>query len=197
MRELSEHFSPPQSEITVLLARWRSGDSSALDELTPLVYDNLRRLASHYLASEKPGHTLSPTAVVHEAYLRLLGVETPYNDRAHFLAMAARQMRRVLVDHARQRGRGKRGGDWQRITLTTSIPEPDPQLADILSVQQALERLESFDPRKVEIVDLLVFGGLTVDETAASLQVSPATVDREWRMARAWLRHELRNTDGA
>ncbi len=197
MRELSEHYPLPQSEITVLLARWRSGDSSALDELTPLVYDNLRRLASHYLSSEKSGHPLSPTAVVHEAYLRLLGTGTSYNDRAHFLAMAARQMRRVLVDHARQRGRGKRGADWQRVTLTTSIPEPEPQLADILSVQQALERLEAFDPRKVEIVDLLVFGGLTVDETAASLQISPATVDREWRMARAWLRHELRNTDGA
>jgi RNA polymerase sigma factor (TIGR02999 family) len=178
------------------LSRWRDGDASALDQLTPLVYDNLRRLASHYLASEKPGHTLSPTAVVHEAYLRLLGVNSSYNDRAHFLAMAARQMRRVLVDHARQRASGKRGGGWRRVTLTTSIPESDSELADILSIQQALERLECFDPRKVEIVDLLVFGGLTVDETAASLHISPATVDREWRMARAWLRHELRNTDG-
>ncbi len=186
--------SGAQADITVLLARWREGDASALEELTPLVYDNLRRLAAHYMAGEKPGHTLTATAVVHEAYLRLLGTSAAFHDRAHFLATAARQMRRVLVDHARQRGRRKRGGEeWRRVTLTTAIESPDGGFADILAVQEALERLEQFDPRKVQVIDLLVFGGLTVEETAEALKISPATVDREWRMGRAWLRHELKS----
>jgi RNA polymerase sigma-70 factor (ECF subfamily) len=182
------------AEITVLLTRWRSGDSSAFESLTELVYDKLRSIAAHYLAAERRGHTLSPTSVVHEAYLRLVGNNATFNDRSHFLAMAAVQMRRVLVDHARHRGRRKRGGDdWHRVTLTNNIEDREAAVVDVLEVQQALERLGAIDPRKVEVVDMLMFGGLTVEETAEALGISASTVHREWRVARAWLLHELRS----
>ncbi len=185
--------SADQTEVTVLLQRWREGDSSAFEALTEVLYQKLRKIAAHYLSAERKGHTLSPTGVVHEAFLRLLGTNATFQDRSHFLATAALQMRHVLIDHARHRGRSKRGGnDWQRVTLTTGIEDTRGALVDLIAVQQALERLDAIDSRKVEVVELLVFGGLTAEETAEALGVSSSTVNREWRMARAWLLHELK-----
>jgi RNA polymerase sigma factor (TIGR02999 family) len=146
------------------------------------------------MTREKQGHTLCATAVVHEAYLRMLGKDLEWQDRAHFLALAAREMRRLLVDHARGRNRDKRGGEWQRISFTSAGEGAlgGGQPIDVLAVEEALTKLESFDERKARITDLIVFGGLTIPETAAALGVSEATVNRDWRMAKAWLQHELR-----
>lgn len=182
------------SEITALLVRWREGDDGALNALTPLVYDNLRHIAARYLTRERDGFTLCATEVVHEAYQRLAGADVAWQDRAHFLAIASRQMRQVLVDYARNKGRRKRGGDeWQRVTLNDA-EGADPQQVDILSIQEALERLAAFDARKAEIVDLMVFGGLKGKDVADTLGISEHTVWREWRMARAWLYQELKST---
>jgi RNA polymerase sigma factor (TIGR02999 family) len=183
----------------VLLERWRGGDARAADELATLVYGNLRRLASSYMRGERPDHTLSPTGLVHEAYLRLAAGDLSIEDRAHFLAMAAREMRRVLVDHARLRNRDKRGGGmWERVTLDDAHRLCSGNVVDMLALQTALEQLTELDARKAQLVDLICFGGLTVDEAALILKVSTATVGREWRMARAWLQHELkpRREDG-
>jgi RNA polymerase sigma factor (TIGR02999 family) len=176
----------------VLIARWRDGDAAAADELTRLVYGNLRRLASAYMRSEREGHTLSPTGLVHEAYLRLAAGDLSIQDRSHFLAMAAREMRRVLVEHARARHREKRGGaGLQQVTLDEAHRISAGNQVDVLSVEEALERLAAMDARKARLVDLICFGGLSTDESAVVLEVSPATVRREWNMARAWLQHEL------
>jgi RNA polymerase sigma factor (TIGR02999 family) len=178
--------------ITLLLERWREGDPTAIHDLTPLVYDHLKRIAARHLRGERTDLTLCATEVVHEAYQRLAGAGVDWQDRGHFYAVASRQMRQVLVDHARSRGRDKRGGDWQRVTLSGNDPGSAGSTADILAVQQALERLEAFDPRKARIVDLMVFGGLTAAESAAVLGISEPTLYRDWKVARAWLQQELR-----
>jgi RNA polymerase sigma-70 factor (ECF subfamily) len=184
----------PSSGTRALLARWREGDARAADELTALVYGNLRRLASSYMRRERADHTLSATGLVHEAYVRLLDGEVCLEDRAHFLAMAAREMRRVLVEHARSRNREKRGGGgMQRVTLDDAHRISNSNAMDMLAVQEALERLHAVDERKARLVDLMCFGGLTIEEAAAVLKVSTATVGREWRMTRAWLQCELKS----
>jgi RNA polymerase sigma factor (TIGR02999 family) len=184
----------PDSPITALLFRWRDGDQEALNALTGLVYDNLRRIAARHLARERSGFTLCATEVVHEAYQRLAGAEISWQDRAHFLAVASRQMRQLLVDRARTRGREKRGGDgWRRVTLAEVGQSAGAEPVDILIVQEALERLASFDPRKADLVDLMVFGGLTGKDIAEIMNISEQTVWREWRMAKAWLHQELKS----
>jgi RNA polymerase sigma factor (TIGR02999 family) len=179
-----------EGAVTVLLKKARTGDLGASQELIPLVYDQLRRLAQSYLAHER-GNTLPATALVHEAYLRLAGAEVDWQDRVHFFAVAARQMRYILVDRAKARRRIKRGGgdpvELESVTLAT------PELSvDILAVDTALTRLAEFDGRKAEIVELFYFGGMTAEEIAAALGVSVATVNRDLKMARAWLHAELR-----
>lgn len=176
--------------ITVLLRRWREGDQSALDTLTPLVYDQLRSLANRSFHSENEGHTLRATAVVHEAYLRLRDAEIPFQDRAHFFAIAARMMRRLLVDHAKHAHRAKRDKranlSLEEAFLLTNQPD-----GRILDLDEALGRLAVFDLRKSELVEMSYFGGLTYEEAGAVLEISPATVHRELRMAKAWLRNEM------
>lgn len=180
--------SEPQGA-TALLLKWRAGDRDALDRLLPVVYDELSDLAHHALRHERADHTLQTRALVHEAYLRLIDAEVPYQDRAHFMAVAARAIRRILVDHARLRRRQKRGGDLVRVELT-DVEVPAPGI-DVLDLHDALERLSAFDARKSEIVELHFFGGLSYDETAAAVGVSAATVDRELRLAKAWIRVDL------
>lgn len=176
---------------TVLLQAWRGGDRDALDRLLPVVYDELSGLARRALHGERQDHTLQTRALVHEAYLRLVDADIPFQDRAHFMAVAARTMRRVLVDHARARRRDKRGGGAVRIDLDrVDLPVPDASL-DLLDLHEALERLAVFDPRKSTIVELHFFGGLSYEEAGEAVGVSPATVDRELRLAKAWLRVEL------
>jgi len=187
-------MSNPDSPITALLFRWREGDQEALNALTGLVYDSLRRIAARHLARERSGFTLCATEVVHEAYQRLAGAEISWQDRAHFLAVASRQMRQLLVDRARTRGREKRGGDgWRRVTLAEVGQSAASEPVDILIVQEALERLALFDQRKADLVDLMVFGGLTGKDIAEVMNVSEQTVWREWRMAKAWLHQELKS----
>ena len=182
-----------ESSITQPIAQWRGGDGAALDALMPLVYDNLRQIASRHMAKEHIGHTLSPTAVVHEAYLRLQGYQSGVLDRAHFLALAAREMRRVLVVHARRLGSQKRGGaDWQRVTLSEDGAAEETKAVDILAIEEAMAKLTALDERKARIVNLMIFGGLTADEVAESMEISCSTVNREWRLARAFLQNELK-----
>lgn len=186
---------PAARTATYLLRAWRGGDRAALDRLLPLVYDELAGLAHQALHRERVGHTLQTRALVHEVYVRLVDADVAWQDRAHFLAVAARTMRRVLVDHARARRRQKRGGGAVRVDLDAAALPVDPPEADILDLNDALERLAAFDARKSAIVELHYFGGLSYDETAEAVGVSAATVDRELRLAKAWLRHEL--TSGA
>lgn len=160
----------------------------------PLVYDELRRLAARYLRSERPGHTLQPTALVNEAYVCLAAQKgVQWQNRAHFMAIAANTMRHLLVDHARERGALKRGGDRQRVTLHSSIRVDDRDV-DILALDEALTKLEGFDPDGCRVVELRYFGGLTVEETAEAMRISPATVKRRWALVKAWLYRELRST---
>jgi RNA polymerase sigma factor (TIGR02999 family) len=177
--------------VTVLLRRWRGGDKAALDQLMPVVYDELRHFASRQLWKERPGHTLRPTALVNELYLRLMDADVDWQDRAHFYAIAARVLRRVLVEYARSHGRQKRGGSAVRVPIE-EIDLADPNATELISdVDDALQRLSEFDSRKAEILQLLYFGGLTYEETAAALDISPATVHRELVLAKAWLHREL------
>lgn len=174
-----------------LLQSWRGGDRAALDALTPVVYNELRRLAASYLKNERPGHTLQATALVHEAYLRLLGQQNvDWKDKAHLLAMAATMMRRILVDHARSRQAMKRGWDG-RVTLDEERHGRESRAVAIIALDEAMNQLKTLDSRQAEIVELKYFGGLSIEETGAVLEVSPSTVKREWRMARAWLRSTL------
>ena len=182
----------PTSEVSRLLVAWRQGDPHALERLLPLVYDELRRLARSQMRGERPDHTLQTTALVHEAYLRLCGADVAWEGRVHFLAVAATVMRRVLVDHARARGRAKRGGGVTPVALDESLAGSPDRPDAIVALDEAIERLSALDERKARAVELHFFGGLTYDETAAALGVSPATVDRELRLAKAWLYHELR-----
>src|SRR5262245_41913842 len=183
---------PPPQAVTQLLRAWTDGDETALEQLMPLVEAELRRLARGYMGRERKEHTLQATALVNEAFLRLVDArQVRWQVRAHFLGISARLMRRVLVDHARRRGYQKRGGDAQRVTLDEGlVTSPDPGL-DLMALDRAIERLEQADPRKSRTVELRFFGGLSVEETAQVLNVSPDTVKRDWRLAKLWLLHEL------
>lgn len=180
-------------ELTQLLVNWSDGDSEALDKLMPIVYDELRRLASNYLRREHPGHTLQPTALVNEAYLRLVDQsQAKWQNRAQFLGVAAQLMRRILVDHARQHHAAKRGGaDRQNLSLTNVDDIAGKPEADVLAVHDALNELAVIDPQQSRMVELRFFGGLSIEETAAVLGVGHATVERDWKLARAWLRRRL------
>lgn len=180
--------------VTELLGVWRSGDERALEELTPLVYDELRRLARRYMLAERTDHTLQATGLVNEAFVRLVDMDVPWQDRAHFYAVAARLMRRILIDYAKAHRSGKRGGGAKPLTLDEGgVSDEDLSRSDILVVDEALSRLAKIDPRKSDIVVLHFFGGLTYDETAEALGISPATVHRELRLGKAWLHNELAN----
>lgn len=187
----------PARTATFLLQAWRGGDRAALDRLLPIVYDELASLAHHALRGERASHTLQTRALVHEVYVRLVDADIAWQDRAHFLAVAARTMRRVLVDHARARRRHKRGGDAVRLDIDDAIVPVAPPSIDLLDLSDALDRLAAFDARKSEIVELHYFGGLSYDETAEAVGLSAATIDRELRLAKAWLRHELGAGAGA
>jgi len=182
----------PPGEISQLLVAWRNGDQDALQRLLPLVYNELHALARRHMRGERPDHTLQTTALIHEAYLRLCGADVAWEGRAHFLAVAAQTMRRILVDHARARSRDKRGGGIAPISLEAAAPVAPEASDELLALDEALTRLSALDERKAHAVELHYFGGLTYDETAAALDVSPATVDRELRLAKAWLYRELR-----
>lgn len=184
--------TPNPTQVTRLLLRWRDGDENAFDALIPLVYDQLRILARSRLQSERPDHTLQPTALVHEAYVRMLGRDrTRWQSRAHFFAVAALVMRRVLIDHARGHQRQRRGAGAVKVELDEALLPSTQPPADLLALDEALQRLERHDPRKARVVQLRYFGGLTLDEVADVLQVAQVTVVRDWRLARAWLLREL------
>jgi RNA polymerase sigma factor (TIGR02999 family) len=179
--------------ITQLLTRWSDGDQAALDQLMPMVYSELRRLAGNYLRRERQDHTLQPTALVNEAYLKLIDQKTAkWQNRAQFYGIAAQLMRRILVDHARQHNAAKRGGsNQQRLSITSAnqlVAKPD---LDVLALHDALEELATIDPQQERIVELKFFGGLSIEETAEVLKIGHATVERDWKMARAWLRRKL------
>jgi RNA polymerase sigma-70 factor, ECF subfamily len=184
-------MDPPQEDVAQLLLASRQGDAGVVDRLLPILYEELRRLARHYLSQESTGHTLQTTALVHEASLRLAGADLDGANRQHFFALAAQVMRRVLVDHARTRHRARRGGAPVQVPLeglaAVSAERPD----EFLALDEALERLSALDHRKARIVELLYFGGLNYEETAALLGISSATVHRDLRLARAWLFREL------
>jgi len=203
--------APKVTDLTDLLEEWRAGDQEALERLMPRVYDELRRLARHYLARERPGHTLQATALVHEAYLRLLDQKrVRWQSRAHFFALAATSMRRILTNHARDRRAAKRGGGALTLTLDEAlVATPAPAAGggsgpgevagawagvrgvDLIALDDALEALAALDPRQARVVELRFFAGLTIDETAEVLGISPATVKLDWKLARAWLFREL------
>ncbi len=181
--------------ISQLLQRWSQGDRAALDELLPLVYDELHRIAHRYLAQQAPGHTLQTTALLHEAYLRLVGQDGKHwENRAHFFGVAAQAMRHILVDYARAQGREKRGGGAQRISLDDGLAMGAEQSREITALHDALTELAKLDARQSRIVELRFFGGLTEPEIATLLQVSPRTVSSDWRLARAWLLRQIDQT---
>jgi len=186
-------------EVTLLLAEMRSGRKDALNRLVPLVYSELRRLAGRYMRDERQGHTLQPTALVHEAFLRLAGQDRAnWRNRAQFMGIASQLMRRILVDHARKRHAAKRGGTL--VTLDEGIGSPRSpaaQAEEILAVDEALARLERLDPQQARVVELRYFGGLSGEETAAAIGMSQRTVEREWTMAKAWLRAQLAGEEPA
>lgn len=181
-----------RSDVTKLLRAWEGGDQHALERLTPLVYNELRRIARRYMARERPGHTLQATALVNEAYLRLVDAkEMSWRDRAHFFAISARTMRRILIESARARRFQKRGGGQERVTLEDSLAIQGQPGPDLVALDDALNALAAMDPRRSQVVELRFFGGLSVEETAEVMKVSPETVHRDWKLARAWLLREL------
>lgn len=185
-----------QIEVTQLLLDWGSGDKAALDKLVPVVYQELRRLASYYMRRERPGHTLQTSALVNEAYMRLIDYKRMHwQSRAHFFAVAAQAMRRILVEHARKRHFAKRGGGAVQVSLDEAATVSQKQAADLIALDDALTSLEAIDPRKGRIVELRYIGGLNIEETAEVLGISPATVQREWRAAKAWLYREIKKED--
>jgi len=188
-RETAMTVSTSQN-VTQMLLAWGEGDEAARDALIPLVYDHLHRIARRHLRNERPGHSLQTTALINEAYLKLIEQSVSWQNRNHFFGIAARLMRQILVDHARARKRLKRGGDGQQISLTAAEGEPE-QGADLLALNDALEALSEVDPQRSRIVELRFFGGLTIEETAQVMRVSTPTVERGWRAARAWLQTEL------
>jgi RNA polymerase sigma factor (TIGR02999 family) len=177
--------------VTRLLKQWGGGNKEALDELMPVVYQQLRRLAAICLRSERTNHTLRATALVHEAYLRLVDADVAWQDRVHFFAVSARLLRRILVDHAKANHRQKRGGGAEMVEFDEAVLVGPQTSGGIVQLDMALQRLAALDQRKSEIIELLCFGGLTYDEAAAALKISPATVHRELKMAKAWLHREL------
>ena len=184
--------NPSQREVTELLVDWSNGDQSALDELLPLVHAELCKLAHHLMSSERPDHTLQTTALVNEAYLRLAAQNnTRWQNRAHFFAIAAQLMRRTLIDHARSHQYAKRGGGAQKIPLDEATALNPERAAEMVALDEALQDLSAIDARKGHVVELRYFGGLSVEETAEVLKVSPVTVMRDWSIAKAWLRREI------
>ncbi len=179
--------TPDDNNVTRLLHAWREGNLAARDELMPLVYDELRRRAAAYLRRERGGHTLQPTALVHEAYLRMVDQRASWRNRSQFFGVAAEMMRRILVDRARARRAAKRSGQWARVTLDEAIAVTRSADVDVLDLDAALTRLAALDPRKSRIAELRFFGGLSLQETGEVLEVSVATVERDWQFARAWL----------
>ena len=185
----------PACAVSQLLKDWGQGDESALDKLIPLVYEELRKIAHHQMARERAGHTLQTTALVNEVCLRLIGgAEIPWQDRAHFMALSAQLMRRVLVDHARGRGRAKRGGAIQKLSLDESLAIPAGPDADIVRLDDALNSLAAADARKAKTVELRFFGGFSVEETAKVLNVSVRTVMNDWKFAKVWLLREMQRS---
>jgi RNA polymerase sigma factor (TIGR02999 family) len=183
------------NQVTVLLRKWSEGDEGALEQLTPLVYDELHRLAHRHMRRESAGHVLQTSALINEAYLRL--VDQPriqWESRAHFFGIAARLMRRILVDDARKRNSAKRGGSLIQVPLDEVENLAQQQAVNVVAVDEALRRLEAIDARQSQIVELKFFGGLSIEETAELLKVSPGTVMRDWTFARAWLKSEMKNT---
>jgi len=182
----------PAHDVTQLLQAWGQGDERALDKLMPLVYQELRRLAQRYMAHERPGHTLQTTALVNEAYLRLVDAgKVNFQNRAHFFAVSAQLMRRILVEFARRHGSLKRGGEVQRVSLEESLVVYGERGSDLVALDDALKALAALDARRSRVVELRFFGGLSVEETAAVLRVSPETVMHDWKLAKAWLRREM------
>ena len=183
---------PSPQNVTKLLVQWSKGDQDALEALVPLVYDELRRLARYYLKQEKQNHTLSSTALVHEAYLRLVSQkDVTWQNRAHFFGVAARMMRRILVDHARHYAYAKRGGGVPTLALDEALATPQRREIDLVALDDALDSLAKLDERQSRMVELRFFGGLSIEETSEVLGVSPPTVKREWASARAWLYREI------
>ncbi len=184
--------SPSPGEVTRLLEKWSGGQQSALDELMPIVYSELRKLARIHLRRERTGHTLEATALTHEAYLRLVGQrKVRWQSRAHFFSVAAQMMRRILVEYARKRQTTKRGSGAAQVSLVDGHGATAPTTIEVLSLHEALGRLAEMDPRQSQIVELRFFGGLTIDETAEVVGASPATVKREWQVAKLWLQREM------
>ena len=183
---------PERGDVTALLAAWAAGQPEAANRLVPVIYQHLRRRAAAYLRGERRSHTLQPTALVHEAYMRLVDQHPiVWQNRAQFFGVASQMMRRILVDHARRRNAHKRSGQWTRISVTGgALPGPAPDF-DVLALDELLVRLAAFDLRKSRVVELRYFGGLTPEETACALDIAPRTVEREWRAARAWLHSQL------
>src|SRR5215510_8739953 len=185
-------MTPSPKDITRMLMAWSNGDRAALDQLMPIIYEELRHLANRYMQRERADHTLSTTALVHEAYLRLIDQrQVRWQNRAHFFAVAAQMMRRILIDHARSHQYAKRGGGAIQVSLDEAAAVTEARAAELLAVDEALERLTALDARKGRIVELRFFGGLTEEETAEVIGVSLPTVQREWRAAKAWLRRML------
>ncbi len=181
-----------QPNITQVLERWSNGEQSALDELIPLIYKELRRLAGNYIRRERDNHTLQPTALINEVFVRLIDQhDIKWQSRAHFFGISARLMRRILVDHARVHQAAKRGGGHYSLSLNEADRIASQPSVNLLTLHLTLQQLEVLDPQQSQIVELRFFGGLTIEETAEVLSVSHATIEREWKMARAWLRHEL------
>ncbi|HVQ39209.1 MAG TPA: sigma-70 family RNA polymerase sigma factor [Pyrinomonadaceae bacterium] len=191
--------SSPMSTLTAdnltgLLHDWREGDKAALDRLTPLVYDELRRIAHRYVQRERDGHTLQTTALVNEAYLRLVGQQkVDWQNRAHFFAVTAQVMRHILIDHARRRRFAKHGGDFQQVPLEEAVVMTQQRADELIALDEALGELAGFDPRKSRVVELRYFGGLSLEETAEVLEISLMTVRRDWRAAKAWLFRGMRD----
>jgi RNA polymerase sigma factor (TIGR02999 family) len=192
---VNDDVNRAHDDVTGLLQAWGGGEPEAREQLMRVVYEELRRRAAARLRRERPGHVLQPTALVHEAYLRLVGQrQTDWQNRAHFFAVASEMMRRILVDHARRRQTAKRSGGWARVTIDEASAQYDPPDVNILDLDAALSELASFDPRKSRVAELRFFGGLSPEETAAALDISRATVDREWQAARAWLYRRISHT---
>lgn len=186
----------PHEEVSTLLRAWSDGDQSALEKLAPIVYDELRRLARRYMGRERTGHSLQTTALVNEAYLRLVDYKRMrWQNRAHFFAVSAQLMRRILVDHARRHNL-KRGAEVQHVSIEDAAVVGGDRAADLVALDEALQALARIDSRKAKVVELRFFGGLSVEETAEVLKVSPVTVMRDWGTARAWLYREMRNVPG-
>ena len=190
-------MSIPTNDVTQLLVSWSKGNKEALDRLVPLVYSELRRLARRYMGRESPGHTLQTSALINEAYMKLVDRQNiQWQNRAHFFAVAAQVMRHILIDHARTRNYAKRGAGARKISLDETAVLSDKRAADLVALDDALNALAEIDPRKSRIIELRFFGGLSIEETAEIMEISTVTVTREWRTARAWLRREM-SADGS